>query len=143
MIRLCGVLIGILTIGAVALIYYFPNFEMHSIDMPLLVKKINSMNSNDVPEVQNTLKDKDTAGHDAVEPKISSQIFWGPFNTRISAQGFSKQIKKRTGLNINVIKKESFKYMVAFEYTTDEERLKFFQLIKEKARLHLNNRDDI
>jgi len=79
------------------------------------------------------------ASHAALAVNAAWQPFWGPFNTRSSAQGFAARIARQTGLDIRVLD-DRRGHMVAFLYVTEDERRDRKALIEAKTGLRLTLR---
>lgn len=67
------------------------------------------------------------------------QAFWGPFNTRASAQGFARQIAQKTELDIQTLETDHG-YMVAYPYASDAQRLVAKTVIEQRTGLALKLR---
>jgi len=74
-----------------------------------------------------------------VKPKGLWQPFWGPFNTRASAEGFAARIAQQTGLEIRA-RDDNHGHMVAFHYDTEDERLGLKAFIEDKTGLKITLR---
>lgn len=68
-------------------------------------------------------------------------LFWGPFNTYGSAQGFANNLTSRvTDVDIRIIEIKPGLYMVAYPYTSEVERQGISVLIEERTGLRLDKR---
>lgn len=72
-----------------------------------------------------------------VENAHNWQVIWGPFNSRISAEGFVKRITRVTGLLFNTVEQSPGEYMVAVAYADDADRLASLAVISAKTGLNL------
>lgn len=75
----------------------------------------------------------------AIKVQPLRQIFWGPFQTRISAAGFAQRLEKLTLVNMDIIEKGPAKFMIAFEYQDDTQREHVLEQIREKAGIHIGD----
>jgi len=70
------------------------------------------------------------------------QVFWSPFQSEIAAKGFAAQIAKISGVAVQVIKQGHLKYMVAYPYTTPEERTSRAEAIEKAFGMRIRNQGD-
>jgi len=70
------------------------------------------------------------------------QVFWSPFQSEIAAKGFAAQIAKISGVAIQVIKQNTLQYMVAYPYTTPEERIRHAETIEKAFGMSIRNQGD-
>lgn len=66
--------------------------------------------------------------------------FWGPFRTRLSAQGFANNLVNKTEIDLKVIEKKPGAFMVAFPYASETERQLIAATIEEQTGLKLGDR---
>ncbi len=104
-------------------------------------------------EVIEAAEDESTEADEIIEPaeadKITEviesienndaewHIFWGPFRTLASAEGFSSRMETATGLKMKVLAKGDSDFRIAFPYGDEAEKLKNIQLIEEKSSLKI------
>lgn len=86
--------------------------------------------TSDLYDVDQRYGAKDYLTQEHHEPEW--QVFWAPFQTETAAKGFAARIAKNSGVAIQVIRQDKLKYVVAFPYTSKEERLERAKAI-EKA----------
>jgi len=76
-----------------------------------------------------------------VEKSGHRQVFWRPFHIESSARGFAGHVHHVTDLHIEVMEQGPGKYVVAFSYEDEEERLRNINLIEERARIKIRGDD--
>jgi len=90
---------------------------------------------------KNTSRVKALAPIDNVssEQQVQLQSFWGPFKTRISAQGFAENLAKRTSIELEIVEARPGDFMVAYPYGTENERQAIATLIEQRTGLKLSD----
>lgn len=70
-------------------------------------------------------------------PQRQWQQFWGPFNTRASAEGFAETVADQTELEIRAVASGSGTYMIAYPYRDDEQLRARARRIEDRTGLEL------
>ncbi len=70
-------------------------------------------------------------------PDPSWQVIWKPFRSESSALGFAERLRSVTGLRIEVQRQSPTKYVVAFPYHDEKERLRNIERIENRTGLVL------
>gem|GEM_PF-6987314 len=73
----------------------------------------------------------------SVEADRYWHVFWKPFSTRLSAQGFSSHITHVTGVPITVIEKAAGQFVVAFSYQDSVDLDDKIAQIEQRAKIKL------
>ena len=64
-------------------------------------------------------------------------IFWKPFDSSRSAEGFAQRLSQQTGVKITVISNELQQHRLTFSYVDEEDKQRILQLIQEKTGLEV------
>jgi len=106
-----------------------PTENTHTMPLPVEVQAL----VNEVSLVVDTptLFDNMTASE-------SWHIFWQPFKSRQSADGFAARLSKQTGIEIAVVADETGHYRVNFSYLDESDKLRILQLIEDKTGLKVS-----
>ncbi len=64
-------------------------------------------------------------------------IFWKPFDSNRSAEGFAQRLSQQTGVEITVISNELQQHRLTFSYIDEEDKQRILQLIQEKTGLEV------
>ena len=75
-------------------------------------------------ELQRALEGEEAArveGHELAAPQ-RWHVFWRPFRSRLSAEGFARRVGVMTGLEVRVTEQTPGEFSVAFPYSDDQEK---------------------
>lgn len=64
-------------------------------------------------------------------------IFWRPFHSVKSAEGFAQRLSQQTGVKISVISNEMGEHRMTFPYIDEADKQRILQLIQEKTGLEV------
>ena len=99
-------------------------------DLPIEVQELID-SAEDVAEQDNVIDD---AGNTA----LSWHIFWKPFRSLPSAEGFAALLSKQTGITISVVANDKKQYMVYFSHFDEEDKQRILHLIEDKTGLQVS-----
>lgn len=87
-----------------------------------------------------TQKQLSTLEDRPAENQVQWHSFWGPFNTRDSAQGFANNLAKRTTVKIKVMETNPGAFMVAYPYVSEDERQSMATMIEQRTGLTMKDK---
>lgn len=116
-----------------------------TIDEKTLDTEVLSKTKQEFTDTSTTVEEKETENkidENSLPPVVEEtdlpwHIFWKPFVSQQSAEGFSSRLTKQTGININVVTGENGKHMVNFSYMDEADKQRILQLIQEKTGLQV------
>jgi hypothetical protein len=71
------------------------------------------------------------------ETEKQQYLFWKPFASQGSANGFAKRLTEQTGIEMSVISIKYNQHSVSFSYADDDEKQRMISTINEKTGLNL------
>ena len=155
--RLSGIITGVIIVGAGTIVFFtlFPNVDFNVFEQGNTVFEQTNTDAvtpsepsqENSPTLTGNENDAGTAFSKNEDDKNATDmsppswyVFWEPFRTHLSAQGFATRVEQMVGVSIKVIEQANTKFMIAFPYRDDAEKDEILRLIEEKTRFQIKNR---
>jgi len=108
-----------------------------SVDIPKLPETVQSLIEQ--PASTEAIEISDVFANTLQSERFSGDspwhIFWKPFSSLQSAEGFASRLSKQTGIEITVISEKDGLHMASFSYQDESDKQRILEIIKQKTGL--------
>ncbi len=85
--------------------------------------------ASEISAIEQNVLTESSSSSTSYSPQSSSAAIWEPFHSEVSATGFAKRLSLQLGYPFQVTKDGPARYLVVFDYKSDEERALLVQQV--------------